>query len=196
MKERYRQLYNSAKIQERIGKIATAITKKYSGENEEIGDNPLFIQLMRGAQPFTGRLMTEIANLAPEFITDLDSMATSREPGEETKITQGLLPQTVTKDRRVVLLDGVFDIGKSATTVRNHLLGNMGARSVELAVLVTKKAERGPEIILPDYVGFANLEGWLVGMGMHEPDGKYQWSDGIWVVEQEQPQFQHAILPV
>ena len=200
MKERYRQLYNSTEIQQRIGLMASEITAKYNGDDEEFGDSPLFIALLRGGMPFASRLMFEMTRQAPEFHPELDYMMTSRyadriTPNAETKILKDLTPSTKIEDRRVILLDDVFDIGETAKTVREHLIG-LGARSVELAVLIEKDIARTTEV-MPDYVGFKAPDKWLVGMGMDDglvAKESYRWADGVWAVEQEEPQFQHATL--
>lgn len=182
MKERYQLLHDSKEIQQRIGQMASEISAKYDGEN------PLFVALLRGGAPFASRLMYEITRQAPDFHPELDYMTTSRYPtGEnplaETKIVMDLAPTTEVRNRTVVVLDDVLDMGETAKTVRDHIL-NMGARWVDLAVLVEKDVARTADIEA-EWVGFRGETGWLVGSGMNDsavaPEA-YRWRDGIWRV--------------
>lgn len=202
MKERYHQLYTSTQITQRIGQLASEITANYNGDDPSRGKNPLFVSLLRGAAPFTSRLMFEIARQAPDFHPEVDYMMTSRYadsivPNDETKIIMDLAPDTEVKNRNVVIVDDVLDMGETATTVRQHVL-DMGARYVELAVLVEKEVPR-ETTIQADYRGFYAPNKWLVGMGMDDglvAKESYRWADGIWVVGHEDEIDQHALLKV
>lgn len=194
MKEQYRKLYDSADVKKRIGQLASEITARHDNEN------PLFIALLRGANPFASQLMFEITRQAPDFHPELDYMVTSRYgdstvPNAETQIVMDLSPTTEVRNRTIIIVDDVLDMGETATTVRQHVL-DMGARYVELAVLVEKDAPR-TATIEADYVGFKAPNSWLVGMGMDDgavAKESYRWSDSIWTVNPEEIQPQHALV--
>lgn len=200
MNERYHKLYDSKRINQRIGQLASEITANYNGDDPKYGENPLFIALLRGAAPFSSKLMFEIARQAPDFNPEIDYMMTSRYansivPDAETKIIMDIAPDTVVKNRNIIIVDDVLDMGETATTVRNHVL-EMGARYVELATLVEKDVPRSTTIEA-DYVGFKAPNTWLVGMGMDEgalAKESYRWSDSIWAINPEDLQPQHAVI--
>lgn len=182
MKERYQLLHDSKEIQRHIGRMAREITLSMMV-------NPLFVALLRGGAPFASRLMIEIARQAPDFHPELDYMMTSRypsgtNPAGETQIVMDILPTTEVKNRTVIILDDVLDMGETAKTVRDHML-DLGARYVALAVLVEKEVAVRTADIEADYVGFRGETGWLVGYGMNDsaiaPEA-YRWADGIWRV--------------
>ena len=183
MKERYQLLHDSEEIQQHIGQMASEITTQYNGEH------PLFVALLRGGAPFASRLMTEIARQAPDFYPELDYMMTSRypsgtNPAGETQIVMDILPTTEVKNRTVIILDDVLDMGETAKTVRDHML-DLGARYVALAVLVEKDIAVRTANVEADYVGFRGETGWLVGYGMNDSaiaTEAYRWADGIWRV--------------
>ena len=200
MKERYRELYSSRQINQRIGQLASEITANYNGDEAAYGENPLFIALLRGAAPFASKLMFEIDRQAPDFHPEMDYMMTTREaerfsPHAETEIIMDLAPDTEVKNRNVIIVDNVLDMGETAVSVRNHVL-EMGARYVELAALVEKDIERSAQIEA-DYLGFTAPNQWLVGMGMDDSaiaKESYRWSNGIWVVDQGVDLPQHALI--
>ena len=188
MKERYQLLHDSKEIKQHIVRMASEITTQYDGEH------PLFVALLRGGAPFASRLMTEIARQAPDFHPELDYMMTSRypsgtNPAGETQIVMDILPTTEVKNRTVIILDDVLDMGETAKTVRDHML-DLGARYVALAVLVEKDIAVRTANVEADYVGFRGETGWLVGYGMNDsaiaPEA-YRWADGIWRIAPERP---------
>lgn len=205
MKERYRQLYTEEEVSQSIVRMASDITARHSKDATEVWDNPLFVTLLPGAAPFAWALASEIAHQGKGIRQNgrgidpaLAYMTTSRPsditaPNTEMKILKDLLPGVRIKDRDAIILDSVFDMGITAETVREHLRV-LGARSVELAVLVAKNIPRSTTIE-PDYVGFGDVpNGWLLGMGMSEEDEAYRWSGGIYIVDPDEDQFQHATL--
>ncbi len=180
MNERYELLHDSKAIQQRLGQLASEITAKYDGED------PLFVALLNGAAPFATDLMKTITKQAPDFHPELAWMMTSRYPDTEvpndiTRIVMDIPEDVEVKNRDVVVIDDVLDMGETAKTVREHLLG-MGARYVALAVLIEKDVNRTSGV-QADYVGFRGDQGWLVGYGMNDntvaPEA-YRWSDGVW----------------
>lgn len=199
MNERYRQEYSKKAIDQRIGQLASEITAKYNGDDPEFADKPLFVALLLGAAPFASDLMRAIAEQAPEFNPELEYMRTSRYahgnvPDAKVKITMNIAPDRIEK-RNIIIVDDVLDMGETATAVREHLVA-MGARFVELAVLVEKDAPR-TTTIQADYVGFKAPNKWLVGMGMDDnavaPEA-HRWDSSIQSVNPEEPQSQYAVL--
>ena len=109
--------------------------------------------------------MTEITRQAPDFHPELDCMMTSRypsgtNPAGETKIVMDISPTTEVKNRTVIILDDVLDMGETAKTVRDHML-DLGARYVALAVLVEVEKDIAVRTadVEADYVLGARLAG-------------------------------------
>ncbi|MBC7764552.1 hypothetical protein H7Y29_02465 [Microbacteriaceae bacterium] len=192
--EKYRKLYDSTEINKRISTIATEIVLEYQNEK------PLFVALLRGAAPFSSKLMFEIAKQAPDMHPELDYMMVStygdsRHAGDPRIVTD-LAPTTAVYGRDVIVIDDVLDLGRTANFVKTHL-EHLGAMSMKLAVLARKGAERQYPIDA-DFVGFDAGDAWLVGMGMdnaEEVNEGYRWLEEIWEVRQDEPQHQHALLP-
>lgn len=171
-------LASSEDVSKAISAMAATMISNHSA------DSPLFVALLRGAAPFTSKLMFELARQKPEFHAELDYMMVStygigRTAGEPHIVTD-LAPDTVVKDRTVVILDDVLDKGVTANFVIHHLQ-NRGADNVHLAVLCQKTVQRVYPIE-PMYCGFTFGDEWLVGMGMDDAKTQkegYRWLDEI-----------------
>lgn len=149
---------------------------------------PLFIALLRGAAPFTAKLMFEIARQAPDMHPELDYMTVKtygagRTPGEP-QIIMDISPDTEVKGRTVIVLDDVLDQGVTSSFVA-QIMKERGATTTLLAVLVEKDILRTNQPHA-DFACFHAGEEWLVGMGMDDTtvakDG-YRWLDEIRVVK-------------
>lgn len=140
--------------------------------NDFAVERPLFVALLRGAAPFASKLMFSIQRQAPEFHPELDYMMVSTygsgHSAGEPHIVTDLAPDTVVKDRTVVILDDVLDKGITAHFVKAHLVSR-GAKTVKLAVLANKNGNK-THPIKADYCGIELDDLWLVGMGMDDAD--------------------------
>ena len=150
------------------------------------GSSPLFVALMRGANPFASKLMFALARHDPNFHPELDYMMVSTYGHERTAkepvVVTDLAPTTTVKDRDVVIIDDVIDLGITSNFVKELLTGR-GAASVQLAVLASKDIpSRTSEA---DYIGFEAGDKWLVGMGLDDAKSgneHYRWLDEIWEI--------------
>ena len=131
-------------------------------------EKPLFVALLRGAAPFASKLMFDITKQNPDYHPELDYMMVStygdgKKAGTPRVVTD-LAPDTVIKNRSVIVIDDVLDKGATANFVIKHLQ-NRGAAKVILAVLADKKTKR----LYPIEADYRCLEVddiWLSGMGM------------------------------
>jgi len=173
--------YNTLATSEQVSDAITDIAKNILNDHEQ---SPLFVGLLRGAAPFSSRLMTELACQAPEYHPELDYMMVStygadRHAGEPHIVTD-LAPSTIVNGRAVIIIDDVLDKGITADFVIKHLEAR-GASDVRLAVLCEKLVTR-EKPIEADYKGFTLGDRWLVGMGMDDSSAAvegYRWLDEI-----------------
>jgi len=178
MNDRYVKLADYAEVSAKVSQIATQIITDHP-------TSPLFVSLLRGAAPFSSRLMTEIVRKSPTYHPELDYMMVStygdgRHAGEPHIVTD-LAPSTEVNGRDVIVIDDVLDKGITASFVFNHLR-NRGASHLQLAVICEKDVGRELPIVA-EYKGFTFGDKWLVGMGMDDPhvakEG-YRWLEEIW----------------
>ena len=170
--------YKIVATREQVSDMIKQIAARIAHDNQTA--SPLFVALLRGAAPFSSRLMFELTKQAPNLHPEIDYMMVStycggKTPGEPHIVTD-LAPDTVVKDRPVIVIDDVLDKGVTANFVFNHLKMR-GASSVALAVLAQKKVEQVYPITA-DYCGFTFGNEWLVGMGMDDAETgveAYRW---------------------
>ena len=174
-------LYDASAIDTSIENLAVRIIADHAY------DKPLFVGLLRGAAPFTSKLMFAIARKEPEYHPELDYMMVSTygdgRAASESRIVTDVAPSTVVEGRTVIILDDVLDKGITANFVTQHLK-NKGAETVKLAVLVDKQTPRVYPIT-PDYVCLESPDVWLAGMGMDDAataHEAYRWSDAIYIL--------------
>jgi hypoxanthine phosphoribosyltransferase len=182
MHERYNRLATAAEVDQEIVRIAGEILR------DEPDPSPLFVALLRGAAPFSSKLMFELARQSPDFHPEIDYMMVSTYGGErhasEPHIVTDLAPSTTVNGRDVIIIDDVLDKGITADFVTKHLQAR-GAADVKLAVLCDKRTARERDTSA-DYCGFTFDDNWLVGMGMDDAeaaDEGYRWLGEIWEIK-------------
>lgn len=169
---------SAKQVTTQIQSIATQILEDFPDRT------PLFVALLRGAAPFSSRLMTEIVRHSPDYHPELDYMMVTtygagRHAGEPHIVTD-LAPSTAVNGRDVIIIDDVLDKGITADFVTKHLQAR-GAATIRLAVLCDKQVTREWPVEA-DYKGFTFGDQWLIGMGMDNGGNVpevYRWLDEI-----------------
>ncbi len=181
MHERYSRLADADTVNKTIKTIASDIL---NNEPRAV----LFVALLRGAAPFSSKLMFELAKQSPDYHPEIDYMMVTTYGAErhasEPRIVTDVAPSTLIAGRTVIIIDDVLDKGITADFVTKHLQAR-GAATVKLAVLCDKAAQRERDITA-DYAGFTFGDNWLVGMGMDDAEAAnegYRWLDEIWEIK-------------
>lgn len=179
-KSHYSQIFSQTAIDARIDKIAAELIANFPDKS------PLFVALMRGANPFASKLMFALARQNPDFHPELDYMMVSTYGHERTAkqpvIVTDLAPTTEVSGRDVIVIDDVIDLGITSDFV-SQLLLERGAASVKLTVLASKDVSSRTS--QADYVGFEAGDKWLVGMGLDDAKSgneHYRWLDEVWEI--------------
>lgn len=181
MNTRYTRVANENEVNQVIQHIAASILTDYTAKP------PLFVALLRGANPFATKLLFEIVRQQQDYHPEIDYMMV-RTYGDEQhagkpQIVTDIAPSTVINGRDVIVIDDVLDKGITADFVFSHLF-SLGATSIKLAVLCDKQVER-EKPIEADYKGFSFADNWLVGMGMDDAqltNEGYRWLNEIWEI--------------
>ena len=173
-------LYSPEQVNERIQLMADEIIQRYTDTK------PLFVCLLKGAAPFTSKLMTAITQIDPLFYPEIEYVHVSAYGSDRQANTATIysgLAETAVQGRDVIVLDDCLDRGVTYLKTKEHLLGQ-GARSVQLIVLANKNVERDLDEE-PLMSGFHTPDVWLVGMGMDDnqtaPEAQ-RWVEYIGVV--------------
>ena len=175
-------LYSPSHVTTRIHEMAQEIIDHYPDQK------PLFICLLKGAVPFTSKLMTAITTLQPTFNPEVEYVHISAygddRQASTARIYSGVSATTV-ENRDIIVLDDCLDRGVTYAETKKHLL-DQGAQTVQLIVLANKAVKRdsGEEPLIS---GFHTPDVWLVGMGMDDsataPEAE-RWSEYIGDVSQ------------
>ncbi|MEO1304005.1 MAG: phosphoribosyltransferase family protein [Pseudomonadota bacterium] len=163
--QRFEQVLSEADLMARIDVLADRLKPRLEGEWSAIS-------ILIGATPFTSDLLKALARLDVHPILDalwLESYRDARESSGRVVVRADIVRPV--KDRGVLLIDDVFDTGRTLAFARQHLLSK-GAREVITCALARKPwAPEGPENV--DFHAFDAPGRYLVGYGMDD-GGRYR----------------------
>ncbi len=150
-------LLSQQQIQARVQELGKSLTEEYADKN------PVFVGVLKGVVVFYGDLIR-----AFDAPCQLDFMWISSYSG-----TQSTGSMVVKKDvscdlkgRHVVILEDIFNTGRSLDFVYRHLMEKEPA-SVKICTLLDKPERRDPAITLQaDLVGFTIPNAFVVGYGL------------------------------
>lgn len=156
---------SEADLMARIEDLANRLAPRLTGEWSAIN-------ILIGATPFTSDLMKALARLDIHPVLDalwLESYRDARESSGRVVVRADIARQV--KDRGVLVIDDVFDTGRTLAFARKHLLAK-GAREVITCALARKPwAPEGEDNV--DFHAFDAPGRFLVGYGMDD-GGKYR----------------------
>ncbi len=152
-----RILLNEEEIKLRVQELGRELTREYADKN------PIFVGVLKGVVVFYADMLR-----AFDAPCQMDFMWISSYAG-----TQSTGDMIVRKDisanvegRHVVVLEDIFDTGRSLDFVYKHLLSKNPA-SVKICTLLDKPERREPHITLQaDWVGFTIPNVFVVGYGL------------------------------
>ncbi len=152
-----RILVSEDQIREKVAELAAQLRKDYGDKN------PLFIGVLKGVVPFFADMIR-----AFEDPCEIDFMWISSYQGTNSS-GQMLVRKDVTQDirgRHVVILEDIYDTGRSLTFTYNHLLAKEPA-SLAICTFLDKPERRESGITLkPEYVGYEIPNAFVVGYGL------------------------------
>jgi hypoxanthine phosphoribosyltransferase len=158
-------LVTEEELMARIEELADALAPSLQGDWSAVS-------ILIGATPFTSDLMKALArrNIHPVLdVIWLESYRDARESSGRV-VVRADLGRSV-EGRGVLLLDDVFDTGRTLAFAKAHLLAK-GAREVITCALTQKPwAPRGEDGV--DFCAFDSPGRYLVGYGMDDA-GKYR----------------------
>ena len=150
-------LLSQEQIQSKVKELAAQLREEYHDKN------PIFVGVLKGVVLFFGDFIKRVT-----VPCQIDFMCISSYSGTEStgnmKVKMDL--STDIKGRHVVILEDIFDTGRSLNYTYNYLM-SMEPASVKIATLLDKPARRRPEVKLEaDYVGFEIPDEFVVGYGL------------------------------
>jgi hypoxanthine phosphoribosyltransferase len=151
-------LYSAAAIAARVETLAEEVAPR-------LGDDATVIALLQGAMPFAVDLMRALARRDVHPLLDglwLESYRDARESSGRVVVRADVSRPLA--GRRVLILDDVFDSGRTIAFARAHVLAK-GAAAVAACALIRKPLAADEPI---EHVGFDAPDRFLVGYGMDD----------------------------
>lgn len=149
-------LFDNDTVEKGIRQLATVMSEDLKTSK------PIFICIMNGGLQFTANLTKNF-----NFPLQLDYLHLSRYQGElmGSEVIWYAKPQISLKDRTVVLLDDILDVGISLESAK-AFCKEQGAAKILSAVLVKKKLKDNKQIGNTDYFVFECPDVYVFGYGM------------------------------
>ena len=150
-------LLSEEQIQNRIRELGEILTAEYADKN------PVIVGVLKGVVVFYADMIRQIKVPCQMDFMWLSSYSGANSTGKM------LVRQDVTADiqgRHVLILEDIFDTGKSLEFTVNHLKEKHPA-SIKICTLLDKPERRREGVTLQaDYVGFTIPNAFVVGYGL------------------------------
>ncbi len=170
--ERFRVLFTEDQIAERVEALAEALAR-------EVASDWTIVALLQGAMPFTTDLMRALARRGVHPLLNclwLESYRDARESSGQVVVRADI--SRPIEGKPALIIDDVFDSGRTIAFARTHLLAKGATRTLACA-FVRKPAAKNEPI---DFVGFDAPDEFIVGYGMDDA-GRYRGLPYVGVVE-------------
>jgi hypoxanthine phosphoribosyltransferase len=150
-----RVLISSSRIKARVQEIARSINRAYSGKEL------LIIVLLKGSFVFAADLIRAVRVDSSVDFVKVHSYGNSMKP---KKLAWSLRPSDDVKGRNILLIDDIYDSGRTLYNVSRYLK-RLKPASIRLCVLLKKKRPHAGKARL-DYAGFVVPDVFVVGYGL------------------------------
>lgn len=149
-------LYSRKQIDSALHQLAGALNRYCEGGEW------LVICILNGGLVFTGQLLPRLL-----FAVQQDFIRISRYQGGTSggQLNWYARPETPLKGKRILLLDDIFDEGKTLKAVMEYCQQE-GAEEVISSVLIEKRHDRKVKHFKPDFVGLTCPDAYVYGFGM------------------------------
>jgi len=164
-------LIRREQIQKKVSELAEKICKDIDVENLYV------VVILKGAVFFATDLLRELPPVASIDFIRVESYQGCNSSGK-VKIFGNYIPDV--KDKKVLLIEDIFDTGLTTQEVVNYLR-EQSPKDIYLCVLLEKRKYREGITISSDYVGFYIEDNFVVGYGM-DYDGKFRNLPDIHVI--------------
>ena len=150
-------LLSEEQIKARVKEMASQVTEEYAGKN------PIFVGVLRGVCVFFSDFVREFKDHCQFDFMCVSSYRGTQSTGE-CIITKDVTMEL--RDRHVIILEDIFDTGKSLDFTYNFLMTKKPA-SLKIVTLLDKPSRRKPWVtVKPDIVGFTVEDKFVVGYGL------------------------------
>ncbi len=171
-------LVTEAEIHQAVSRVAETLNADYRDQHV------LMIGVATGAIVFLSDLMRQLTMpVHLELVRARSYRGQATRPGKLDIDLWGLTEDEI-RGKRVLLVDDIFDTGRTLEALARRLLEH-GASDVKTVVFLEKPERREAEM-LPDYVGLQIPDRFVVGYGL-DYDGRMRNLPYIAAMDEENP---------
>ena len=150
-------LITTEQIQSKVTELARQVSQDY------VGKDPVFIGVLKGCVVFFGDFIQKISIPCEIDFLGLSSYAGTQSTGQ-MQVRHDI--STDIRGRHVVIVEDIFDTGRSLHFTYHHLL-EKGPASIQIVTLLDKPSRRDPKVTLQaQYTGYQIPNEFVVGYGM------------------------------
>lgn len=150
-------LISEEQLQQRIRELGAELTRDYADKN------PIIVGVLKGVVIFYADMVKQIKVPCEMAFMTLRSYNGTESTGQ-IQVVQDVTADI--KGRHVLILEDIFDTGKSLDFTYRHLMEREPA-SIKICTLLDKPSRRRPEITLQaDYTGFTIDDLFVIGYGL------------------------------
>ncbi len=157
MKEEITVLIPEEQIEKRVLELASDIMKDFSGKTITL------ICVLKGGAMFMVDLAKKLTQPVEMDFLEISSYNDSTVSSGVIKISKDLKNPITDKD--VLLVEDIIDSGRTLELLIKHLQSQK-PKSLKVCTLLDKPDRRVVENVVPDYVGFAIPDEFVVGYGL------------------------------
>ncbi len=150
-------LLTEEEIKTRVQELGKVLTEEYADKN------PIFVGVLKGVVVFYADMLRSFDAPCQMDFMWISSYAGTQSTGEMI-VRKDI--STDIRGRHVIILEDIFDTGRSLDFCYKHLLSKEPA-SLKICTLLDKPERREPSITLQaDYIGFTIPNAFVVGYGL------------------------------
>jgi len=150
-------LISEEQLQNRIRALGEELSRDYADKD------PIFVGVLKGVVIFFADMVRQVKVPCQFDFMWISSYAGTQSSGQ-MQVRRDVSADL--KGRHVVILEDIYDTGRSLDFTYRHLLSKEPA-SLKICTLLDKPSRRLPGITLqPDYVGFTVPNAFVVGYGL------------------------------
>jgi hypoxanthine phosphoribosyltransferase len=167
MQAQKRCLISREDIARRVEELAGQISRDYAHRDLVV------VGVLKGAFIFLADLVRALPFPVEVDFVRLKSYGAGTTSSGEINITKDV--EDPLKDRDVLIVEDIVDLGLTLDFLRKHLLTHH-PRSLKICCLIDKRERRRVEVPL-DYTGFVVEKGFLVGYGLDCGEKNRTWPE-------------------
>jgi len=153
----FKVLISHEEIKTKIFQMSQIIDDEYNGKEIQI------IMILKGSFIFASDFVREIKT--PFTIDTLSCSSYGNRGKKQGKLLIQGLDEVDVKSKNILLIDDIFDNGKTINTVKEELF-KKEPLSIKTLVLLLKKKRRLENVQLPDYYMFELENKFVIGYGL------------------------------